>query len=191
MNISHEKSNDFDEFLMTQRIGRAASNYIEPKDTIILDSGIISIEIAKNIANTSDITVITNSLGIASELANKETIHVIIPGGTFDKQSLSFIGSATKETFKEYFCDKLFLIIDGISSEYGISTRSMEKALLNRTMINTAKEVIVVFESKNFNTRNLAYIGPISLVDTIITDHNITEEELNQLKKFGLQIIIA
>ncbi|MBE8723262.1 transcriptional repressor AgaR [Sphingobacterium pedocola] len=173
-----------------KRIGRAAAALIEYMDTIILDSGTTTMEIVKNMKHLSDVNVITNALNIADELSSYKNINVIIPGGLLRRNSHSLVGAAAEETFKSYFCDKLFLAVDGLSIEHGLSTPSAEEAHLNRVMISISKEVIVVTDSSKFNKRSLAYITEISTVDKIITDSGISPELVRKLEDLNIEIII-
>src|SRR5690606_20851297 len=97
-----------------KKIGKAAAALIEDGETIILDSGTTTLEISKNLAEAQDLTVITNALNIASQLAENKNTNVIVPGGFLRKNSLSLVGTTAEDSFKNYFCDKLFLAVDEI-----------------------------------------------------------------------------
>ncbi|MGN6495426.1 MAG: transcriptional repressor AgaR [Agriterribacter sp.] len=174
-----------------KRIGKAAASLIEEGDTIILDSGTTTLEIAKNLADIGELTVITNALNIANQLAEYPKVNVIIPGGFLRKNSLSLIGSTAEESFKNYFCDKLFLAVDGFSISHGLSTPNVEEAHLNRMMMSISKQVIVVADSSKFHKRSFAFIAPIADTDVLITDSGIPAEDQKKLEGAGIQVIIA
>ncbi|MEO5998393.1 MAG: transcriptional repressor AgaR [Chitinophagaceae bacterium] len=174
-----------------KRIGEAAAALIEDNDTIILDSGTTTIEIAKHLSKVKHLTIITNALNVANEVAEFENTNVIIPGGFLRKNSLSLIGAAASENFKNYFCDKLFLAVDGFSTIHGLSTPNVDEAHLNRIMIEIAKKVIVVADSSKFLRRSLAYIAPVSKVDTVVTDSGILPEDQKKLENAGIEVIIV
>jgi DeoR family transcriptional regulator of aga operon len=174
-----------------QHIGRAAAEMIKDFDTIILDSGSTTMEIAKNLSHLNQITVITNALNIASILAEYKNIKVIIPGGFLRENSYSLIGSLAEQSFHNYYCDKLFLGVDGFDSRYGISTPNIEEAQLNRVMVEISRELIVVTDSSKFNRRSFAFIAPSSQIDIVVTDKGIPLEEHNNLKSMGVKVIIA
>jgi DeoR family transcriptional regulator, aga operon transcriptional repressor len=173
------------------RIGKAAAALIENGDTIILDSGTTTMEINNNLSNIESLTVITNALNIANKLVEQEHVDVIVPGGFLRKNSLSLVGSTAEESFKNYFCDKLFLAVDGFNTTFGLSTPNVEEAHLNRVMISIAKQVIVVTDSSKFHKRSFAFIAPISAVDVVITDAGIPEEDKKRLETAGITVIIA
>lgn len=174
-----------------KRIGKAAANLIKEGETIILDSGTTTLEITKNISEIGELTVITNALNIANQLAEHPKVNVIIPGGFLRKNSLSLIGTSAEEGFKNYFCDKLFLAVDGLSVVYGLSTPNVEEAHLNRMMMSISKQVIVVADSSKFQKRSFAFIAPISEIDVLITDSGIPAEDQQKLETAGVKVIIA
>jgi len=174
-----------------KQIGKAAAKLVEEGDTIILDSGTTTTEIARNLASLNTITVITNALNVASILAEHKNANVIIPGGFLRKNSLSLIGATAEESYRNYFCDKLFIAVDGFSTAHGLSTPNVEEAHLNRVMIEVAKKVIVVADSSKFLKRSFAFIAPITDIDVVITDAAIPTEERKKLENAGVQILIA
>src|SRR5690606_17102085 len=105
--------------------------------------------------------------------------------------SLSLIGAAAEESFKNYFCDKLFLAVDGLSIPHGLSTPNVDEAHLNRIMIEISKKIIVVADSSKFLKRSLALIAPISKIDTIVTDSGIQPEIQKQFENAGIEVLIA
>ncbi|PSR56247.1 DeoR/GlpR transcriptional regulator [Adhaeribacter arboris] len=174
-----------------KNIGQAAAQLVEEGDTIILDSGTTTLEIAKNLQKFTDLTVITNALNVANQLAEHKNANVIIPGGFLRKNSLSLVGSTAEESFRNYFCDKLFLAVDGLSTTHGLSTPNVEEAHLNRIMIQISKKVIVVADSSKFLKRSFAFIAPITEIDVVVTDAGILLEEQKKLENMGIQVIIA
>jgi len=172
-------------------IGKAAADLIEDGDTIILDSGTTTMEVARNLQKVTGLTVITNALNIANQLADHQNTNVIIPGGFLRKNSLSLVGGAAEENFKNYFCDKLFLAVDGFNTTHGLSTPNVEEAHLNRVMIEISKQVIVVADSSKFHKRSFAFIAPITDVDIVVTDGEIPAEDRKKLENAGVKLIIV
>jgi len=171
-------------------IGKKAVELINDNDTIILDSGTTTVEIAKNINGIQNLTVITNALNIAGQLIRDE-IKVILLGGILRTSSLSLIGPVGENNMRNFYCDKCFLGVDGIDSQSGIFTPNLEEANLNRLMIEASKEVIIVTDSTKFKRKSFAHISPISKVDIIITDSNIPEDEFKNLQNKGIKVILV
>jgi DeoR family transcriptional regulator of aga operon len=174
-----------------QRIGRRAAKIIMDGETIILDSGTTTLEIAKNLSGFNDLTVITNALNIAGHLSNYKNIKVIILGGYLRENSLSLVGPMAEKSLQNYFCDKVFLGVDGFDSKYGISTPNIEEAYLNRLMIEVAKESIVVTDSSKFGRRSFAFIAPISKINSLVTDQGLPQDENILLTNAGIKVYIA
>lgn len=172
-------------------IGRKAAKLIEEGDTIVLDSGTTTIEIIPYLRKFKNLTVITNGLNIAASLVEAENVKVIVPGGTLRKKNLSLVGSLAKDSFGQFFCDKLFLGADGIDINLGLSTPDLEEAALNRTMLKMAKMVIVVADSSKFRKRSMAVIGKINLIDVLVTDKGIRQEDYDYFTKAGIEVIIS
>jgi DeoR family transcriptional regulator of aga operon len=174
-----------------QRIAKAAIKYIEDGDTIVLDSGTTTTEIAKSLEQFSNLTIITNALNIASILSEYENFNIFMPGGALRKKSLSLLGALAGENFKKFYCDKLFLGVDGFDTHHGLSTPNSEEAHLNSIMIGMAKKVIVVTDSRKFLRRRFAFIAPLSKIHAVITDAGVSEEDKARLKNHGVEVIIA
>lgn len=192
MGIDPSISDKQKEFLKEkQRIGKVAAELIEEGDTIVLDSGSTTTEVAKNLENFKNLTIITNALNIASILSEYEGINIFMPGGSLRKKSLSLVGVLADENFEKFYCDKLILGADGLDTTHGLSTPNSEEAHLNQIMIKTAKKIILVADSSKFERRRFAFIGPISVLDIVVTDSGIKEEDKNRLEKNGVKVIIA
>jgi DeoR family transcriptional regulator of aga operon len=174
-----------------KEIGKKAIGLIEEGNTIILDSGSTTYEIAKNLGKFEELTVITNAINVASLLAEQKNINVIVPGGTLRKNSLSLVGILAEKGFRNYFCDQLFLGVDGFDTAYGLSTPNIEEAHLNQIMIEMSKKVIVVADSSKFNRRGFAFIAPVTKIHTLITDKGIPAEERSKLEALGIEVLIA
>ncbi len=174
-----------------QKIAKAAVKLIEEGDTIVLDSGSTTSEIAKNLEQYKNLTIITNALNIASILAEYEDFNVYMPGGVLRKKSLSLVGALAGENFKNFFCDKLFLGVDGFDTNYGLSTPNTEEAYVNSIMIGMARKVIVVTDSRKFLRRRFAFIAPLEKIDVVITDDGIRDEDKARLSNHGIELIIT
>jgi len=131
------------------------------------------------------------ALNIAVILSEYEGVNIFMPGGMLRKKSLSLVGVLADENFGMFFCDKLFLGVDGFDTTYGLSTPNSEEAHLNRIMINTAQKVIVVADSSKFRKKRFALIGPITYVNTVITDSGIKAEDRVSLEKNGIEVIVV
>jgi DeoR family transcriptional regulator of aga operon len=174
-----------------KEIGKKAAELIENGNTIIIDSGSTTYQLAKNLFNFEELTVITNALNVATLLAEHKNINVIVPGGILRKNSVSLIGILAEKGFKDYYCDKVFLGVDGFDLDFGISTPSPEEAHLNQIMIEISKEVIVLTDSSKFERRGFAFIAPVNKITTVVTDKGLRPEHKAKLESVGIKVIVV
>lgn len=173
------------------RIGKKAAELVNTGETIILDSGTTTMEIAKNLNSNKSLNVITNALNIANELLKYPNINIIVPGGTLRKNSHSLVGPLAEKSMRNFYVDKLFLGVDGFDISEGAFTPNIEEASLNQVMIEITKEVILVADSSKFRRRSLAFICPTKKIDVVITDEKLSREDRNWLKDQNIQLVIA
>ena len=147
-----------------ERIAQRAEQMIESGDVIILDSGSTTTRLARRIKFKKAITVITNAVNIATELAASE-ISVILTGGTLREKSFSLVGPFAEDSLIKITADKLFLGVDGIDFEFGLTTPNLLEAKVNRIMMDAAAESIVLADSSKFGKRSLGVINKIKAVD--------------------------
>ena len=171
-----------------EAIGRAAAAHIKEGDTILLDSGTTTLQIAKNLDRFHDLTIITNSVAAMTEAMKYKRFKVILLGGTMRESSLSTVGPLAESNLKLFYCDKLFLGVDSFSVEAGLSTPSVEEASTNQVMISRARKVIAVFDSSKVNRRAFAFIASADKIDTIITDSHLSASVRSQLKSLKVNV---
>jgi DeoR family transcriptional regulator of aga operon len=175
------------------RIGRAAAQLLKPHQTIILDSGTTTGQIAKRIkaVRLHPLTVITNALNIALELAEVETISLIMIGGILRQESSSFVGPQAEHMLRELHADHLFLAVDGLDPDQGFFTPDILEAQLNNVMIRAADEVTVVADASKFGRRSLSLIGNIECARRIVTDSRLDKEIAAKLRDRGVEVIVV
>ena len=172
-----------------RRIGAAAATLINDGDTIILDSGTTTHQIARHIKNKKDLKIITNGLNIATELIGAKEIQILVLGGILRQNSYSVVGFFAQDMLKQLSADKCFLGVDAIDSNFGLSTPNLEESEVNKSMGQIAKEIILVADSSKFGKRSLSQIIPISEVDKIITDDALNQKTLDELLALGIEVI--
>ena len=173
------------------RIGVAAAERVKDGETIILDSGSTTHEIAKRIKHIKDLTVITNGANIATELAGNRNIQIILLGGVFRHGSLSVIGHFAEEMLEQLTADKLFIAADGITLEYGISTPKFEESRINQAMVAIAREKYLVADSSKFGKSSLSRIVSLWEMDCVISDDGLPTEYVDEIRAHGLELFLA
>lgn len=172
-------------------IAQKAVSYINEGDTIILDSGSTTTEIAKLISGFSNLTVITNAINIALIVGANPGINLLVTGGEFKPPTLSLTGQKSADFFENIYADKLFLATAGISLKAGLTYPSISDLCVKLAMINASDKVFLVADSSKIGLKSFASLGALSLIDHLITDENITKESIKQLNEHEIDCIIA
>src|SRR6266566_3717187 len=173
------------------RIGKAAAELVQPGETIILDSGTTTAEVARHLKRmkTQPLTVITNALNIAMELADLPGVSLIMIGGLLRPVSYSFVGPQAEAMMNEFHADRLFLAVDGFDLENGPSTPDVLEAQLNNVMIRSAREVNVITDFRKLGRRSVSRIGPFDRIRRLFTDNRAPQEFTEGLRKRGIEVI--
>ncbi|MBQ6723474.1 MAG: DeoR/GlpR transcriptional regulator [Paludibacteraceae bacterium] len=174
-----------------QRIGEEAVKLIKDGDFIMLDSGSTTLEVARHLDKFQHLRILTNAMNIATELMNYKRFDVVLLGGNVRVNSLSMVGPLALSVLRNFSGYKLFLGVDSFSIENGVSTPSMEEALLNQIMIQQAGKVIAVFDSSKFNKRSFVHVANANELDYIITDNAIPTGMTGKLKAAGVEVRVV
>lgn len=174
-----------------EKIANKCLEYIESGDTIILDSGTTTTEIAKKLKGFKNLTVITNALNIALLLGAEPGIEVIVTGGEFKPPTLSLTGQKAADFFKGINVQKLFLATAGISLKAGLTYPSISDLVVKKAMIDAADTTFLVADSTKIGKSAFASLGALSLIDYIITDAAIEEKFKQVFKDHEIELILA
>lgn len=175
------------------RIGHAAAQMIRQDETIILDSGTTTAEIARQLKflKLRSLTVITNALNIAMELSNLPHIRVIMIGGLLRQMSYSTVGPHAEQLLRALTADRLFLGVDGLDPTIGLTTPDVLEAQVNALMIKVSREVIAVADSSKFLRRSLSVIASVSDVHRIITDDGVDPQIVASLRARNIDVMVV
>lgn len=177
------------------QIGKKAVELIGNGDSIALDVGTTTLEVARALSGQRELTIITSSLPIISEIANRYSlvsdIRLIVTGGIMRAREMSMIGHHAARLYEELHVDKAFVGVGGLSLEQGLTEYNLDDALVKRAMIATAEQVIVVADSSKFNRITFASIAPLSEVDIIVTDRGTDEHTAERLQDMGIELMFA
>ncbi len=168
-----------------KRIGLSTANLIADKETIFLGSGTTVLEVARNLRNRKNLTVITNSLPVLNALAGAEGITVICLGGMLRDSEMSFIGHITEQALTEVRVDKIIMGTRGLSLEHGLTNDYLQETLTDRAILKIGREVIIVARVST------ALLAPLDSMQTFVTDAKADKKFITVLKKQGVQVIVA
>lgn len=172
-------------------IGRMAASLVKNGDSIILDCGATTTELAKNLLDRQNLRIVTNALNIAIILGAEPTNRIMLTGGEFKPETIAVSGEKASAFFQGMFVDKLFLAAGGVSKESGISYPDFIDLHVKRAMIDAAKTVYLLADSGKFGKREFAAFGAMDRIDYLVTDGGLTEDFAKWLGDNGTQIIYA
>jgi DeoR family transcriptional regulator of aga operon len=174
-----------------KRIAQAAYRLIEKYDSVIIGAGSSVFALAELIHPKDRLTVVTASLRVSILLNEQADTNVIQLGGKLRKNSVSVIGDYTSRFFDDVTCSKVFLGVDGLDAEFGITNSNIDEALLNRRMIDAALQTIILADSSKFGKKGFGRICSLDRVDVIVTDSAITDTMAQMVESFGIKLIIV
>ncbi len=173
-------------------IGRYAAELISDGDTVILDSGTTTIQIAKHLGQKRNLTIVTNGLPIANELMRKHpSLSLIVVGGIVRTFSQSTVGPQAEQLLASLNADKLFLAAEGIHPARGLSVQDPLDAKVKQAMIAAAREVIVVADSSKIGLIKMVSFMHLERVDLLITDSGVPDDFASFLAAEGIPLAIA
>lgn len=172
-----------------QKIARAALSQISDGNTIILDSGTTTFEIAKLLVNRfTGLQVVTHSIPIANYLLTDKNIAIAVPGGTVEKSSLSTIGPETEAFYSSIEANIFFLAASGIRNFEALTVYSPFQAMVKKAAIASSKRVVALIDSSKFSNVCMNVCATFSHIDCLITDKPV-EEGVKKLSEFDMEII--
>lgn len=173
-----------------KRIAQEAIRRIRPNERIILDASSTAWYMAASLPDIP-LTVLTNSIKVATELSGKEKIQVISTGGIVAARSLSYVGPLAERSLDAYHVDKLFLSCKGVHLERGISESNELQARVKQKMIGIADRVVLLADSSKFGTQSFTYVAGLGEIDEIITDRHLPRETVDELEARGIPVATA
>jgi DeoR/GlpR family transcriptional regulator of sugar metabolism len=171
-------------------IGMAAAKLVKDGETIILDIGTTPLEVAKHLEDHENLTVLTNSLPILNQLADAR-LNVYSLGGKLRGNELALHGSLAYKALNDFCVDKAFIGAGGITLKNGITDHNLDSAELCAAIASRSRQTILVADSSKFGKDASVIIGPLTCVETIITDSGIPEGYAEGIRKAGIELIIV
>ena len=172
-------------------IGAAAAALVSQDDSIIIASGTTMAFLAREIKPVGRLTVITAAVPVTQILSQHADVDVIQLGGITRSSSVSVVGPFAEAMLRNFNCSKQFVGVDGIDTEFGLTTTNVLEASLNDAMINAAQKVVVLADSSKFGRRGFSKICDLEAVDRIITDSGVQPLYLERLRERGIEVTVV
>ncbi|WP_240420157.1 DeoR/GlpR family DNA-binding transcription regulator [Paenibacillus periandrae] len=170
-------------------IGQQAAQLVKSGNSIFLDGGSTTLQVAKYLKSDMNITVVTNALNIAAELQAKQIATIVVGGMLLDKTS-TLVGPIAAGSIAQMAFDRVFIGTTGVSIKHGFSNSNMHEAEIKRLVIEQASEVNVVMDHTKYGLKDLFSFASLEAIDRIISDRRPDQELDRILKEASVQIAV-
>jgi len=171
-------------------IADAAARLVAPGEVVALNGGTTTQEIARRIREIANLRVVTNSIGVAAELAGAPDLEVTLTGGTL-RGSLELSGPLAEQSLRNVYVDTAFIGVDGLTVQHGLTTYSQAEASINRIMIGQARRVIAVADHTKIGRVMMALIAPARDMAALVTDAAASRDHLDELRAAGIEVVVT
>lgn len=158
---------------------------------VALSGGTTTAEVARVLASRAELTIVTNSLTTAVEIASRPNLKVIMTGGVVRSSSFELVGSLAENTFNAVNVGTAILGTDGISARGGATTHDETEARTNHAMVMHAQHVMVVADGSKVGRLTLAKVVDLDQIDELVTDSSADQTELDKLSAAGVNIHVV
>jgi DeoR family transcriptional regulator, myo-inositol catabolism operon repressor len=177
-------------FQEKEKIGQAASQFVNDKDVIIIDSGSTTYHMIKHLKN-KNITVITNSINVLNEALPYSNIKLILAGGTLQRETNSFIGKEVVDTLSKFNASTSFIAATGVSINKGITNSSIFEADIKTAIMDSSMKRILLIDHTKFDMVSLVSFARLEYINVLITDKPVSEQFREFLFKHDIKLIIT
>lgn len=172
-------------------IARRAAQHVADGDTVILDSGSTTYQVALELRHKADLTIITNDLRIGKYVATIPAVRLLVTGGELLGSVFTLVGERAVDFLSDYSADWAFLGADAIDPTAGITNTNTLEVPLKRAIISAAARAVVLADSSKFGHRALAKVAAIDEVETILTDSGLPSDQAEQYGGKVARAIVA
>jgi len=173
-----------------EAICKLASGYVTEGDILFIDCGTTLSLFTKYIAKFKSLTVITTSLPVISELMNYQNIRLSLIGGEIDYERQAVYGPVAENTIGMYHASKAFIGADGISLKNGLSSFDAKEGAITQKIMENTDEVFLLCDSSKIEKNSYIRFASLQEIHHLITDQQITPEQLKMYRDTGLDVII-
>jgi len=171
-----------------RRIGFAAAERVKDGETIGLTAGTTATQVARSLRHRTGITVVTNTVNVAMELCNREDLSVYVTGGYLRGGWFSLVGAPAIAGVREVFLDRVFVGVNAVHAERGLTCHHPDEAAVNRALVAQARERVVVADRSKLGRVARCLICPTAEVHVLITDRDATDAEVAPFAERGIEV---
>lgn len=172
-------------------IGELAATLVEEGDAVVIGAGSTTQALARRLVRYADLTVMTNSLLVAQTLARARGVDVVMTGGTLRGSIYALVGSGAEQSLASMRTRRAFISGNGLSAERGLSTPNLLVAGVDRAIVATAQEVVVLADCTKIGVETMVQTVAPGAIDHLVTDAGAPEEELQRFREHGVTVHVA
>ncbi len=172
-----------------KRIGEAALRFIQEQDTVLLDEGSTTLELARRLDRFQSLVVATYDLNIAEVMKPMHGINLVVSGGSYKERGNTVIGYFTTKFFEEIKADRCFIAADAVSLEQGCMCCSMDEIMIKKTMLKSSREVILLADHSKFERLEFVRFCELDKLKAVITGKEVDPEILQGIRDLGVEVI--
>lgn len=172
-------------------IGVLAAGLVRPGDAVALGAGTTTAALAHALVGATDLTVVTSSLLVATALADSPGVEVVLTGGTLRGAILALVGSDAERSLQGVRTDRVFLSGNGLTPVRGLSTPTAVVAGVDRALVATAGQVVVLADSSKVGQETMVQTVPVGAIDLLVTDAGCDGDALAGLREAGVDVRVT
>jgi len=172
------------------RIGRAAAALVEDGQTVMIDIGTTTLQVARHLRGRS-LTVVTTNLAVYEELLPEPDIELVLPGGAVRRNYLSLVGMLAEDALRRLRADIAFLGTSGIDADLAVWDTTMVEVPIKRAMIAASKRTVLLADAEKFGMDAMVRVCEASELDAIVTDERVPTARREALDDAGVEVIVA
>jgi DeoR/GlpR family transcriptional regulator of sugar metabolism len=173
------------------QIGKKAASLVSEGETLFIGGGTTTLEVAKNLTNIKNITVVTNSLMVINALAGQVNIKLIIVGGVFQAEEQTIYGYFAEQMLKEINVDKIIFGAQSISVKHGVTNDLSSDGSTDKAFLQIGRELILVADHTKFIRQSPVSICSLSRLQKIVTDNSTPKNIIKSIEEKGVEVIIG
>jgi DeoR/GlpR family transcriptional regulator of sugar metabolism len=177
--------------LEKQAIAQVAATLVQDEETVLLDAGTTTFEIARQFKQKRGLKVVTNSLSIALELMERKDMEVVLLGGSVHSARRATLGELVLHALDVIYVDHAFLSFNGVDARAGYTSVDFEAAAVKRKMMQHARQVIVVADHAKLGQVAFAQVAPVHAAHVLIVDEGASPDTLKAFEEAGVHVLIA
>jgi len=174
-----------------RRIGLAAAAMVDDGVSIAMTGGTTTLQVARSLRNLTGVTIVTNAVNLALELAERPGITVVCTGGRLRPTTLELVGPLAEQGLREFNVDLAFVGVNGFSLEAGMTTHDETEAMISRLIIRAARKVVVVADHTKLGRATFCRMGTLDQVNVLITDSAADDGMLRALQQTGIEVVVT